>query len=119
MTETKSIKAGERTQHTSGPWYCGDAQLKSSRRVFMPNDTVEIRCGGNSALIACLYKTNFPQKGMDEANARLIAAAPALFEALEDIVEQFEKTKLMVGADLSDSIRVFGKGTIAIARGKS
>lgn len=80
-TEANDRRTQERIEHTPGPWYCGEAQIKSSRRVFMPDDTVEIRGGEQNSLIACLYKTNFPQDGMDEANARLIAAAPALLAA--------------------------------------
>ena len=53
----------------------------------------------------------------NNANAHLIAAAPDLLEALEDIVKQFEKTIFMTGPDLADSIRVFGKQAIAKARG--
>ena len=49
--------------------------------------------------------------------ARVRAAAPDLFEALQDIVEQFEATMLPVGPDLADSIRVFGKAAIAKATG--
>jgi hypothetical protein len=40
----------------------------------MPGDTVEV-CGSNGGLVAALYKENWPH-GEDEANARLIAAAP-------------------------------------------
>ncbi len=57
--------------------------------------------------------------GLSIPSARLIAAAPDLFEALEDIIKQFEKSKLMVGADLADSIRIFGKNAIAKALGGS
>ena len=41
-----------------------------------------------------------------------------LREALEDIIEQAEKTHLPLGADLADSIRVFGKQALAKVRGK-
>lgn len=74
------------TKHTPGPWQLARAP-QISRRVMMPDDTVEIRAGsGNGGLIACLYARNWPH-GMDEGNARLIAAAPDLLEALEAILQ--------------------------------
>lgn len=50
--------------------------------------------------------------------ANVIAAAPELMEALREIVEQFERTRMSVPADLADSIRVFGKAALAKAEGK-
>ena len=55
--------------------------------------------------------------GRDE-NAHLLVAAADMYEALKDIIEQAEKTHLPIGADLADSIRVFGKQAIAKAEGK-
>lgn len=42
-----------------------------------------------------------------------------LYEALEDIINQAEATHLPIGADLADSIRVFGKQALAKAEGKN
>jgi len=58
------------------------------------------------------------QDEIAEANANLIAAAPDMYEALEDIINQVEATHLLLGADLADSIRVFGKQAVAKAKGK-
>jgi len=58
------------------------------------------------------------QDEIAEANANLISAAPELCEALEDIINQAEATHLPLGADLADSIRVFGKQAVAKAKGK-
>jgi hypothetical protein len=71
------------TNHTPGPWLVGGRPI-SGRRVFMPDDTVEINAeiGG---LVACLYKTNWAS-GRDEANARLIAATPYMVAMLQGIV---------------------------------
>ena len=57
-------------------------------------------------------------------NARVVycskhRAAPDMYQALKDIIEQAEKTHLPIGADLADSIRVFGKQALAKAEGKS
>jgi len=48
----------------------------------------------------------------------LHAAAPEMLEALKDIVEQYQKTRLPVGPDLGDSIRVFGQQAISQAERK-
>jgi hypothetical protein len=69
--------------HTPGPWVSDD-RTSTSRRVFMPNDRVEIRAS-QGGLVACLYRENFAT-GQDEANARLIAAAPDTYDALKAIV---------------------------------
>jgi len=52
------------------------------------------------------------------ANAHLIAAAPDMYEALEDIIKQAEKSHMMLPPDLADSIKVFGKQALAKAEGK-
>ncbi|MDD4970845.1 MAG: hypothetical protein PHT07_15565 [Paludibacter sp.] len=44
----------------------------------------------------------------NEGNVKLILAAKDMYFALQDIIEQFEKTKMPVPIDLADSIRVFG-----------
>jgi hypothetical protein len=46
----------------------------------MPNDTVEVRAQ-RGGVVACLYRENWPH-GADEANAKAIAAVPAMVEAL-------------------------------------
>ena len=47
----------------------------------------------------------------------LVVEKSRVEEILKDIVEQYEHTLLPVGADLSDSIRVFGKQAIQKATG--
>jgi hypothetical protein len=66
--------------HTPGPWTTRDRVI-SNRLVMMSNDCVEV-VNENGSGVAYLYKENFGQNGMDAANARLIAAAPELLEAL-------------------------------------
>ncbi|MDH5505766.1 MAG: hypothetical protein OEZ02_00915 [Anaerolineae bacterium] len=52
------------------------------------------------------------------ANARLIASAPALLDALEDIIHESELTTLILGADLADSIKM-AKHVVSKAKGES
>ena len=97
-------------KHTPGPWNvklcpaCGEGC--DTYTIEGPTRTHPERTGSLEKLMVF---------GKD---AHLIVAAPEMLEALEDIVEQFEKTHFQVGPDLSDSIRVFGKQAITKARGE-
>ena len=44
-------------------------------------------------------------------------AAKQMLEALKDVIEQADKTSMMLPADLADSIHVFGRAAIAKATG--
>jgi hypothetical protein len=80
-----------RTTHTAGPWTyddCGDGQIL----ITPANDL-------------CLYVADinsqkqdpegrYPTKAKREANAYLIAAAPELLAAIEDIVKRWESGDL-------------------------
>jgi hypothetical protein len=69
--------------HTPGPWLARK-EVGSHRLVLMPNDRIEIVGGEHRGLIAAMYAENWmgaPRQ--DEANARLIAAAPELLAALD------------------------------------
>ena len=58
------------------------------------------------------------ESGLRRAHAgALLEAAPDLYAALSDIVEQFEASIVPVGPDLADSIRVFGKKALSRAKG--
>jgi len=61
------------TQHTPGPWYLSDR---------------EIRTEANYQAICEIYKGGppNPDDATAQANARLIAAAPAMFDALAYVV---------------------------------
>lgn len=62
------------TKHTEGPWIYGD-DMRGTARVF----------AGNQEIVRALSKHGVRRLSAKEreANARLIAAAPALLEALE------------------------------------
>jgi hypothetical protein len=69
---------------TPGPWTFKAGAF--GRRVFMPNDVIEVRAEGPArGFVACLYLTNWGEPGMDAANAALISAAPDLLAALKSI----------------------------------
>lgn len=53
------------------------------------------------------------------SNANLIAAAPDMYEALEDIINQAKKTKMPIPADLADSIHILGERALRKARGET
>ncbi len=78
--------------HTPGPWlYCpfGAGNLVTSDKGH----------------IAVVYGAGVTADAAQ--NTCLIAAAPELLEAAEDVLEQYRKSIVPIGPDLSDSIRVF------------
>jgi hypothetical protein len=75
MSKTlEATKAGERTQHTAGPW--------------TSNEDGQIQCPNLNAygnwIVATIGREMTPE---DHANARLIAAAPELLDALKYIAD--------------------------------
>ena len=73
-------------QHTPGPW----------ARV---DDSFEIRTHDGERYITTILG---PHDTQDEANARLIAAAPLMLEALRDALEELET---LISADQKDTLR--------------
>ena len=68
------------TQHTPGPWTLGNAQDCSRNHAI---------CAGPQVIARVLGRGYPPGKGWSEitqANARLIAAAPQLLEALRSFI---------------------------------
>lgn len=104
-----------KVRHTPGPWKAHSASMSDGTLVVtaaLPD--------GNGFERICVVRDRTKRDYSDEdyrsqANATLIAAAPELLEALQDIVEQAGKTKMMLPADLADSIRVFGRAAISKA----
>lgn len=100
---------------TPGPWIVGEPQ-SSSRRVFMPDDTVEIRSRAYGGLVACLYKANFTPE-QDAANANLIAtlhnAAPALLDLASQSLERdgaLQRIKNKIDSQLNDYLSNMEEG---------
>lgn len=65
--------------HTQGPWsYIGNGDVVAKSDKY---------CGGEKDIASVFLTVN----DEDEANARLIAAAPELLEALKEIVSQIDQ----------------------------
>jgi hypothetical protein len=95
------------TKYTPGPWMV-DGGYVISKTETLP--------GGASVIIADPFEHEmFVDNRQLDANAKLIAAAPDLLEALQDIVYQAQRSAIRIPADLADSIRVFGRAAIAKA----
>lgn len=75
----------DKTQHTPGPWKVDGGKGKHGDLYIWPDDNL---WGGHA--VATVHQEI--QEGAD-ANARLIAAAPALLFALEDILAALKKAR--------------------------
>jgi hypothetical protein len=107
LAQTEKTKANT---PTPGPWEAIEWSCHAATTVVTEHEghrilIAECSGGGRSAAESVV-------------DARLIAAAPELLEALEDIVEQSERTNMALPPDLADSIRVFGKAAIRKAKGE-
>jgi hypothetical protein len=72
--------------HTPGPWKVSDLSKSAGRYLLVYQDAEVNEESGPIARV-------FPAKGRD-ANARLIAAAPALLEALEKLTAELSSVQL-------------------------
>lgn len=70
------------TQHTPGPWIFGFGETQELGHVL----AVGINTGPNCTPVCVLSPADRTTE-LDRANARLIAAAPELLEALQEIVD--------------------------------
>jgi len=67
-------------------------------------------------ICGCKVKLYMPD-AVEVIRCPMHRAAKQMLEALKDVVEQADKTSMMLPADLADSIRVFGHAAIAKAGG--
>jgi hypothetical protein len=77
------------TKHTPGPWEvrCGQ-ETNRPRAIVAPNDTGP---GGVGSIVRW-NGIGFPSSPAAQANARLIAAAPDMLEALQEIADGLANT---------------------------
>ena len=83
MSENKDLGAG----HTAGPWIVGSKGGRAQPSVFGADGSPVASCGGNAPGYGH-YSVETHQRRL--ANARLIAAAPALFEAIETWLADYD-----------------------------
>lgn len=103
----------KKPQHTPGPWglHNGDDY---SRVLITPNSITE-------EYIATVYSTyDATGVGLEnrEANARLIAAAPQLLEALERAADELHRAQNSNGSQWLIDEEVKARAAIAKAKGK-
>lgn len=70
--------------HTPGPWEIGQMQYFGLEKVIKKHDLIPIQMG---IFCGALVTSGAVSKDMQEANARLISAAPRLFELLKEEVQ--------------------------------
>lgn len=91
-------------KHTPGPW-------KAHRTV---SGDYQIRFGGKGGWLAEVFDDDEPVEGRTEADARLIAAAPEMLEALQELFLSYKSL-----ADSGDAgtwrIEDFPEGKKALA----
>jgi hypothetical protein len=94
MSNESSAKTNASAMHTPGPWL-----------ISTPNSNEYTRgvhgaqIGDDFSFVICdLADDGYPENEREE-NARLIAAAPALYAALVDICEWCENAKKLAGVE--------------------
>ena len=75
-------------KHTPGPWFSG---CKGSKDIQVVADDNSMAPVGTSSLV--IAKVNASVEGV-EANAALIAAAPAMYETIRKVIEHRAKEYL-------------------------
>lgn len=118
------------SEYTQGPWQAEKRNWKgepSGHKVYISGDVRE-DWGSHEddedaekttvATAVAIVEGNATSGGVTEANARLIAAAPCLLEALKFLVEGVEMDILLFPGQLEKESRL-GKAHEAIARATS
>jgi len=73
------------TKHTPGQWHIGSGNGEGS--IFADNGRTRLEIGGTTLYPICQVNRKWEDEE-DEANARLIAAAPELLQAIKDLFRE-------------------------------
>jgi hypothetical protein len=87
--------------HTQGPWHVGAGNGEGS--IFSDNGRTRLEIGGTT-LYSIAQITRGWNEAEDEANARLIAAAPEMLEALQRLTHPMASDD-----DLQNALAVIAK----------
>ena len=101
--------------HTPGPWYYSkneDCIIRVCRKwddAVKPGESATFGSFMGAHIADVQYNSGVPTKEQAEANARLIAAAPELLEALEDLVaycsKEYPVSELDEARDLIEKVK--------------
>jgi hypothetical protein len=87
--------------HTQGPWHVGAGNGEGS--IFADDGRTRLEIGGTT-LCSIAQITRGWNEGEDEANDRLIAAAPEMLEALQSLTHPMASDQ-----DLQNALAVIAK----------
>ncbi len=98
---------GNTSKHTPGPWITGSADNHSRRVILGPTN------GISRVIIARMpgeYRENHAVWPTVEANAHLIAAAPAMYEALQGMLDWARRVNtLNPGPEILNALNVIAQ----------
>ena len=101
------------TTHTPGPWHIGSGNGEGS--IFAENGRMRLETGGTTLYPIC-HNVSTWNIDEDDANARLIAAAPDLLAALETCVSELNQLAFLANDKLANA--AIEKGIEAIRKAK-
>ena len=108
------------TKHTPGPWVLDDPCENNPQRAMGGEQIFKVTgCGFGSGLIADVSSWWYSRESA-KANARLIAAAPDMLAALEQVLELHAKCERenMIDWQWFDAAYYAARAAIAKARGE-
>ena len=126
LEEVRS-EGGVAVKYTEGKWQVYESPFAPAIIIDRPRRLIatchlELGSEGMSEATANAHLTASAVNGCISVNTdnpqAVGEAIKEMYEALQDIVKEASRTHLPIGADLADSINVFGKQALAKAEGK-